>query len=90
MRVRDGVGPGPAAPADRDAILMVHGGGFVAGSASTYHGLAGWVARTTGADVYVPEYRLAPEHPHPAPTDDVFAAWRAVLELGHSARAARR
>jgi len=85
-RFREGVGPGPAEPAERDAVVLVHGGGFVAGSASSYAALAGWIAKTSGADVYVPEYRLAPEHPHPEPTDDVFAAYRAVLDLGYSAR----
>lgn len=86
VRHREGLGPGPTEPASRDAIVLVHGGGFVAGSAAGYAGLAGWIAQTTGADVFVPEYRLAPEHPHPAPTDDVFAAYRAVLELGYSPR----
>jgi acetyl esterase/lipase len=86
VRYRKGTGPGPADPASRDAIVFVHGGGFVAGSVEGYAAFAGWLAETTGADVYMPEYRLAPEHPHPAPTDDVFAAYRTVLELGYSAR----
>jgi len=83
LRVRDAAGPGPVEPAGRDAIVLVHGGAFVVGSPETHLGLAGWIARTSGADVYLPEYRLAPEHPFPAATDDVFAAYRAVLELGH-------
>jgi acetyl esterase/lipase len=85
-RYREGAGPGPADAASRDAIVFVHGGGFVAGSADGYAAFAGWLASTTGADVYVPEYRLAPEHPHPTPTDGVFAGYRAVLDLGYSPR----
>ena len=73
-------------PADRDAVLFVHGGGFQLGGGDAYAGFAGWLAEVTGADVYMPDYRLAPEDPHPAPTDDVFAAYRAVVELGHDPR----
>jgi acetyl esterase/lipase len=86
VRHREGLGPGPTEAAGRDAILYVHGGGFVAGSAAGYAGIAGWLAQLTGADVFVPEYRLAPEHAYPAATDDVFTAYRAVLELGYSPR----
>ena len=75
---------GPVDPADRDAVLFVHGGGFQIGSGDTYAGLAGWLAEVTGADVYMPDYRLAPEDPQPAPTDDIFAAYRAVIGLGHA------
>ncbi len=77
---------GPTELAERDAILFVHGGCFVAGGGSTYHGFAAWIAEITGADVYVLDYRLAPEHPYPAPVDDLFEAYRSILELGHSAK----
>lgn len=70
-------------PAERDAILYVHGGAFVIGGAETHIDFASWLAEATGADVYIPDYRLAPEHPQPAPTDDIFAAYRAVIEFGH-------
>jgi len=75
---------GPQDAAERDAILFVHGGGFELGGGDTYAGFAGWIAEMTGADVYMPDYRLAPEDPQPAPTDDAFAAYRTILELGHS------
>ncbi len=74
---------GPVDPAERDAVLFVHGGGFQVGGGDTYAGFAGWLAEVTGADVYMPDYRLAPEDPQPAPTDDLFAAYRSVIELGH-------
>lgn len=79
--VRSGIGAGD--PALRPALLWVHGGGFVIGSPSTHAGLAGHIAQAAGADVYLPDYRLAPEHPFPAATDDVFSAYRAILERGH-------
>ena len=81
LRFRATADPAPAD--DRDAILFAHGGGFVVSSAASYANFAGWIATTTGADVYVPDYRLAPEHPSPAPTDDLFAAYRTVLGRGH-------
>lgn len=77
----DAVGPTDAS--ERDAIMYVHGGAFVSGGDDAYAGFASWIAALTGADVYLPDYRLAPEHPQPAATDDLFAAWRAILDLGH-------
>ncbi|MEZ5073463.1 MAG: alpha/beta hydrolase [Solirubrobacterales bacterium] len=70
----------------RDAVLYIHGGGFEIGGGEMYVGFASSIASVTGADVYLPDYRLAPEHTQPAPTDDAFAAYRAVLELGHDPR----
>ncbi len=70
-------------PAELPALLWAHGGGFVIGSPRSHAGLAGHLALAAGADVYLPDYRRAPEHPHPAATDDFFAAYRAVLERGH-------
>ncbi len=85
LRLRAGTGDrvGPLPAAERDAILFVHGGAFLTGGGNTYSGFASWLARATGADVYLPDYRLAPEHPFPAPVDDVFAAYTAILGLGH-------
>ena len=83
LRKTDPDSVGTVDPAGRDAILYVHGGAFEIGGGDMYAGFASWLAAATGADVYLPDYRLAPEHTQPAPTDDVFAAYRAVLELGH-------
>ena len=75
--------PGPRDPATTPAILFAHGGGFVIGGFETHGALAARLAIASGADVYMPDYRLAPEHPAPAPSDDLFAAWRLILERGH-------
>ncbi|MFB0619223.1 alpha/beta hydrolase [Streptomyces sp. AGS-58] len=67
-------------------IYHVHGGGLMAGSnrAGVTEALA-W-ADELGAVVVSVEYRLAPEHPHPAPVEDVYAGllWTArhAKEIG--------
>jgi acetyl esterase/lipase len=69
--------------AERPALLWAHGGGFVIGLRRQHTALAMALSRALGADVYVPDYRLAPEDPFPAPGDDVFAAYRGMLAQGH-------
>jgi acetyl esterase/lipase len=57
------------------ALLWIHGGGLVIGSARMDDRLCGETARDTGAIVVSADYRLAPRHPFPAAHDDVHAAW---------------
>ncbi|MET9485841.1 alpha/beta hydrolase [Nocardia sp. NPDC006630] len=71
----------PGAPADA-AVLYLHGGGYVIGSARMMRPLTGALALEMGTTVYALDYRLAPEHPHPAPIDDAVAAYRELLERG--------
>ncbi len=60
--------------ADRPALLHIHGGGMIIGSAkSMQHGPA-MMALETGMPVASVEYRLAPDHPFPAPQEDCLAA----------------
>jgi monoterpene epsilon-lactone hydrolase len=63
-------------------ILYVHGGGYVIGSADAYRGVTGHLARAAGCRVLNVDYRLAPEHPHPAAVEDSTAAYRWLLEQG--------
>jgi acetyl esterase len=64
--------PQPGA-ADRPAVLHIHGGGMILGSAKTMqHGPAG-LAMAHGIPVASVEYRLAPENPYPAPQEDCLA-----------------
>ena len=60
------------------AILHLHGGWFSFGSAKAYRHLVGHIAARAGARAFVPDYRLAPEHPFPAATDDVLLCYQAL------------
>jgi monoterpene epsilon-lactone hydrolase len=65
-----------------EAILHLHGGWFNFGSAKAYRHLVGHIAARAGARAFVPDYRLAPEHPFPAATDDVLACYRELARSG--------
>nr|BAN08472.1 hypothetical protein [uncultured bacterium] len=71
----------PDADAGR-AVLYLHGGGYVIGSINTHRSLAARLSRASNARVLVIDYRLAPEHPHPAAVDDSVAAYRWMLTQG--------
>lgn len=73
----------PLKVSPRGVILYLHGGAYVFGSAGTHRELAGRLARLSGRAVFLPEYRLAPEHPFPAAHEDARLAYRRLLELGH-------
>jgi epsilon-lactone hydrolase len=65
-----------------DAILHMHGGWFNLGSARAYRNLVGHIAIRAGAEAFVPDYRLAPEHPFPAAKNDVEGCYRGLVERG--------
>jgi epsilon-lactone hydrolase len=77
-----GVWVHPASSRSDEAILHVHGGWFNAGSATAYRHLVGHIAARAGARAFVPDYRLAPEHPFPAAVDDVLATYRGMDDRG--------
>src|SRR5690242_10505009 len=55
------------------AIYDIHGGGFVSGSIDMFETQHLRLARELGVVVVTVEYRLAPEHPYPAPLEDCYA-----------------
>jgi monoterpene epsilon-lactone hydrolase len=71
--------------APRGVIYYCHGGGYIVGSPIAYRRFANRLARSSGCDVAVIDYRLAPEHPFPAAPDDALAGYRALLAAGHAA-----
>jgi acetyl esterase/lipase len=70
--------------ADR-AVLYLHGGGYIIGSVRTHRVLMAGLSKASGARVLGLEYRLAPEHPFPAPVEDAVAAYRWLLAEGYDA-----
>ena len=63
-------------------VLLLHGGGYVMGSAFGYRHLASAMAAAADACVIVPDYRLAPEHPFPAAVEDAVRAYVWMLDSG--------
>lgn len=64
------------------AVLHLHGGAYVIGSRGTHRALAANIALAVNAPVHLPEYRLGPEHKHPAALDDALGAYRELLASG--------
>lgn len=59
---------------NRAALLHIHGGGMIMGSAKAMQLGPANMARSLGIPVVSVEYRLAPEHPFPATQEDCYAA----------------
>ncbi|HEX6753508.1 MAG TPA: alpha/beta hydrolase [Solirubrobacterales bacterium] len=87
-RVENMVIPGPAGqiparlyvalgapPAPQPLLVYYHGGGWVIGDLETHDGLCRFLAEHSGCRVLSIDYRLAPEHPFPAPVEDAVAAF---------------
>ena len=76
---------------DRATVVYLHGGGFVLGGLESHDDICAEIC-ATGLRVMSVDYRLAPEHPHPAAYDDalvatlaIAAAFGPVLLVGDSA-----
>ena len=67
-------------------ILYCHGGGYSTGSSLYARTLTTKLATSTSMDVLCFDYRLAPEHPYPAATEDAMKIWNYIMLLGYGAR----
>ncbi|VDC27326.1 alpha/beta hydrolase [Pseudogemmobacter humi] len=54
-------------------VVYCHGGGFVVGGLDSHDDICAGICDRTGLEVVAVDYRLAPEHPHPAALEDVLA-----------------
>lgn len=66
------------------AILYLHGGAYVVGSAQAYRNFVGQIALRAKVDALVPDYGLAPERPFPAGVDDAEAVYKGLVAAGIS------
>jgi acetyl esterase len=97
MEIRGKIIPGP--PGNRDlpvriyrpavagplpVLVYCHGGGFIIGNLDSEHTRCVQLSDGAGCIVVSVDYRLSPEHPHPAPFDDVYAALEWVAKEGLS------
>lgn len=70
----------PAGAADDRVILCSNGGGYACGSIYSHRKLYAHLAAAAGCRALLVDYRRVPEHPHPAPAEDVLTAYRWLLE----------
>ena len=91
VEITEHVAPGPAGEikvrvyspknvaAPRPALVYIHGGGMILGSIDGEHGMAQMMCDQLGMTIASVDYRKAPEDPHPAATNDCFAASKWVF-----------
>jgi acetyl esterase len=80
-------------PDNAALVLYYHGGGFILGGLESHDDVCAELCKRTGYGVVSVDYRLAPEHLHPAAFDDALAAFewaiatdsRNILLCGDSA-----
>ncbi|KAJ3366885.1 hypothetical protein GGF31_007958 [Allomyces arbusculus] len=75
----------PLAPRDGNArdrvVLFLHGGAYIFGDKDQYQALVGPWADTLDRRVFIPAYRLAPEHPFPAAIHDAVSAFLYLTQV---------
>lgn len=76
VRLYDATAGGDVSP----AFVYLHGGGWTLGNLDSHDELCRRLSVATGAKVLAVDYRLAPEHPYPAPLQDCLAAIRWIAD----------
>ncbi|MCB5409053.1 alpha/beta hydrolase [Pseudogemmobacter faecipullorum] len=68
----------PAEPGADVQLVYAHGGGFVVGGLQSHDGICAEIAAQSGCALTSVDYRLSPEHPHPAALEDLLAVIAAL------------
>jgi monoterpene epsilon-lactone hydrolase len=76
------VGVSPRRGGAEGTVVYLHGGGYIWMSARTHLAVAANLTRASGCRCVIVDYRRAPEHPFPAPVDDLVAVHRTLLDRG--------
>ena len=75
----------PLGAAPGRVLLYLHGGGFVANSVHSHRKVAAHLAKASGCEALLVDYRLSPEHRFPAALEDVLGAYEQLLSAGTAA-----
>ncbi len=75
----------PDNAASDSVLLYLHGGGFVFPQTPPHLKMGAYLARKTGLQTLMVDYRVAPAHPFPAALDDCVTAYRWLLKQGFAA-----
>jgi acetyl esterase len=66
----------PEGPGTKPGVIYFHGGGWVLGSCETHDDMVAEMAVGSDTVAVMVDYRLAPEHPHPAQLEDSLKVLR--------------
>jgi monoterpene epsilon-lactone hydrolase len=66
---------------DQPIYLDIHGGSLVMGGGKACEVMARRMAAQVQMQTWSVDYRMPPDHPYPAPLDDVLAVYRGLLEV---------
>lgn len=67
---------------NQPTVLYLHGGGYVVGGLHSHDGVCADIRAATGLTVVSADYRLSPEHKHPAAFEDACSVARALAQQG--------
>jgi monoterpene epsilon-lactone hydrolase len=70
----------PPSVSNGRVVLYLHGGSYISGSPNSHRSLVANIAIAAKARALVVDYRLAPEHPHPAAVEDAVTAYKWLID----------